>query len=158
MRDCRPILLLEDDTVDAMAVKRALKDLHVSNPLVRVANGEEALVYLRDDSKEKPCVILLDLNMPKMNGIEFLKVAKADEKLKRIPAIVLTTSKDDQDRVGTFKLSIAGFVVKPVDYIKFVEAMRIINLYWTLSEQPNNERESTNEKLQANTAGGRRQC
>jgi len=155
MRDCRSILLLEDDTVDAMAVKRALKDLHVSNPLVRVANGEEALVYLRDDSKEKPCVILLDLNMPKMNGIEFLKVVKADEKLKRIPAIALTTSKDDQDRVSAFKLSVAGFVVKPVDYIKFVEAMRIVNLYWTLSEQPNSERESTNEKLQANTAGGR---
>jgi CheY-like chemotaxis protein len=153
MRDCRPILLLEDDTVDAMTVKRALKDLHVSNPLVRTANGEEALVYLRDDSKEKPCVILLDLNMPKMNGIEFLKIAKADEKLKRIPAIVLTTSKDDQDRVNTFKLSIAGFVVKPVDYIKFVEAMRIVNLYWTLSELPNGEQESTNEKLQANTAG-----
>ena len=155
MRDCRPILLLEDDTVDAMAVKRALKDLHILNPLVHVTNGEEALVYLKDDSKEKPCVILLDLNMPKMNGIEFLKVAKAEEKLKRIPAVVLTTSKDDQDRLRTFKLSIAGFVVKPVDYIKFVEAMRIITLYWTLSEQPSNERESTNEKLQANTAGGR---
>lgn len=155
MRDCRPILLLEDDTVDAMTVKRALKDLHVLNPLVRVTNGEEALVYLRDDSKEKPCVILFDLNMPKMNGIEFLKVAKADEKLKRIPAIVLTTSKDDQDRLVTFQLSIAGFVVKPVDYIKFVEAMRIVNLYWTLSELPNSEQESTNEKLQANTAGGR---
>lgn len=155
MRDCRPILLLEDDTVDAMTVKRALKDLHVSNPLVRVTNGEEALVYLRDDSKEKPCVILLDLNMPKMNGIEFLKVAKADEKLKRIPAIVLTTSKDDQDRLRTFKLSVAGFVVKPVDYIKFVEAMRIVNLYWTLSELPNSEQESANEKHQANTAGGR---
>jgi CheY-like chemotaxis protein len=155
MRDCRPILLLEDDTVDAMTVKRALKDLHVSNPLVRVTNGEEALVYLRDDSKEKPCVILLDLNMPKMNGIEFLKVAKAEEKLKRIPAIVLTTSKDDQDRLRTFQLSIAGFVVKPVDYIKFVEAMRIVNLYWTLSELPNSEQESTNEKLQAHIAGGR---
>ena len=155
MRDCRPILLLEDDTVDAMTVKRALKELHVLNPLVRVANGEEALVYLRDDSKEKPCVILLDLNMPKMNGIEFLKVAKADEKLKRIPAIVLTTSKDDQDRLKTFQLSIAGFVVKPVDYVKFVEAMRIVNLYWTLSELPNSEQESANEKLQANTAGGR---
>jgi CheY-like chemotaxis protein len=155
MRDCRPILLLEDDTVDAMTVKRALKELHVLNPLVRVANGEEALVYLGDDSKEKPCVILLDLNMPKMNGIEFLKVAKADEKLKRIPAIVLTTSKDDQDRLTTFQLSIAGFVVKPVDYVKFVEAMRIVNLYWTLSELPNSEQESTNEKLQANTADRR---
>ncbi len=138
-----------------MTVKRALKELHVLNPLVRVANGEEALVYLGDDSKEKPCVILLDLNMPKMNGIEFLKVAKADEKLKRIPAIVLTTSKDDQDRLTTFQLSIAGFVVKPVDYVKFVEAMRIVNLYWTLSELPNSEQESTNEKLQANTADRR---
>ncbi len=155
MRDCRPILLLEDDTVDAMTVKRALKDLHILNPLVRVSNGEEALVYLRDESKEKPCVILLDLNMPKMNGIEFLKIAKAEEKLKRIPAIVLTTSKDDQDRIRTFQLSISGFVVKPVDYMKFVEAMRIVNLYWTLSELPNSEQESTNEKLQANTAGGR---
>ena len=155
MRDCRPILLLEDDTVDAMTVKRALKELHILNPLVRVANGEEALVYLKDDGREKPCVILLDLNMPKMNGIEFLKVAKADEKLKRIPAIVLTTSKDDQDRLTTFKLSIAGFVVKPVDYIKFVEAMKIVNLYWTLSELPNSEQESANEKLQANTAGRR---
>jgi CheY-like chemotaxis protein len=155
MRSCKPILLLEDDTVDAMTVKRALKELHVSNPLVRVSNGEEALVYLRDESKEKPCVILLDLNMPKMNGIEFLKVAKAEEKLKRIPAIVLTTSKDDQDRFRTFQLSIAGFVVKPVDYIKFVEAMRIVNLYWTLSELPNSEQEGANEKLQADTAGGR---
>jgi len=155
MRDCRPILLLEDDTVDAMTVKRALKELHVLNPLVRVANGEEALVYLKDESKEKPCVILLDLNMPKMNGIEFLKIAKADEKLKRIPAIVLTTSKDDQDRFKSFQLSIAGFVVKPVDYIKFVEAMRIVNMYWTLSELPNSGQESTNEKLQAHITGGR---
>ncbi|MGA2322657.1 MAG: response regulator [Sedimentisphaerales bacterium] len=153
MRDCRPILLLEDDTVDAMTVKRALKDLHVSNPLVRVTNGEEALVYLRDDIKEKPCLILLDLNMPKMNGIEFLRVAKVEEKIKRIPAVVLTTSKDDQDRFKTFQLSVAGFVVKPVDYVKFVEAMRIVNLYWTLSELPNSEQESTNEKLQANIAG-----
>ncbi len=153
MRDCKPILLLEDDTVDAMTVKRALKDLKVTNPLVRVANGEEALVYLRDESKTKPCVILLDLNMPKMNGIEFLKIAKADEKLKRIPAIVLTTSKDDQDRFKTFQLSIAGFIVKPVDYIKFLDAMRIVDLYWTLSELPNTELETANAKQQANIVG-----
>ena len=153
MRDCKPILLLEDDTVDAMTVKRALKDIKVTNPLVRVANGEEALVYLRDETKAKPCVILLDLNMPKMNGIEFLKVAKADEKLKRIPAIVLTTSKDDQDRVTTFQLSIAGFIVKPVDYMKFLDAMRIVNLYWTLSELPNTDQEVVNEKQQTNTTG-----
>jgi CheY-like chemotaxis protein len=152
MRDCKPILLLEDDTVDAMTVKRALKDLKITNPLVRVANGEEALVYLRDETKDKPCVILLDLNMPKMNGLEFLKIAKADDKLKRIPAIVLTTSKDDQDRFASFQLSIAGFIVKPVDYMKFVEAMKIVNLYWTLSELPNTEQENTNAKLTTDTA------
>jgi CheY-like chemotaxis protein len=152
MRDCKPILLLEDDTVDAMTVKRALKDLHITNPLVRVANGEEALVYLRDQTNAKPCVILLDINMPKMNGIEFLKVAKADDKLKRIPAIVLTTSKDDKDRFTTFQLSIAGFIVKPVDYMKFVEAMKIVNLYWTLSELPNTEQENVNAKLTTDTA------
>ena len=152
MRDYKPILLLEDDTVDAMTVKRALRDLKVTNPLVRAANGEEALVYLRDETKTKPCVILLDLNMPKMNGIEFLKIAKADDKLRRIPAIVLTTSKDDQDRFATFQLSIAGFIVKPVDYIKFVEAMKIVNLYWTLSELPNTEQENTDAKLTTDTA------
>jgi CheY-like chemotaxis protein len=145
-------MLLEDDTVDAMTVKRALKELKVLNPLVRAGNGEEALVYLKDDNNAKPCVILLDLNMPKMNGIEFLKVAKTCEKLKRIPAIVLTTSKDDQDRFQTFQLNVAGFIVKPVDYKKFVEAMRIVNLYWTLSELPNSEQENTNANIQTDTA------
>jgi len=84
-------------------------------------------------------VILLDLNMPKMNGIEFLKVAKADEDLKKIPVVVLTTSKEDQDKVNSFEYSVAGYIVKPVDYIKFVEAMRILNLYWTLCELPNGD-------------------
>ncbi|MCJ7728582.1 MAG: response regulator [Sedimentisphaerales bacterium] len=152
MRDSKPIMLVEDDTVDAMTVKRALKDLKVLNPLIRTGNGEEALVYLRDDNNVKPCVILLDLNMPKMNGIEFLRVAKADEKLRRIPAIILTTSKDDQDRIQTFQLNVAGFIVKPVDYKKFVDAVRIINLYWTLSELPNSEQESTNANIQTDTA------
>jgi CheY-like chemotaxis protein len=90
--------------------------------------------------------------MPKMNGIEFLKIAKADDKLRRIPAIVLTTSKDDQDRFITFQLSIAGFIVKPVDYMKFVEAMKIVNLYWTLSELPNTEQENVDAKLTTDTA------
>jgi len=152
MRDSKPILLLEDDTVDAMTVKRALKDLKITNPLVRTANGEEALAYLNDENNARPCVILLDLNMPKMNGIEFLRVAKADEKLKRIPAIVLTTSKDDQDRVQTFQLNVAGFIVKPVDYMKFVDAMKIVNLYWTLSELPNSDQETSNAKLETDNA------
>jgi CheY-like chemotaxis protein len=152
MRSSKPILLLEDDTVDAMTVKRALKDLKITNQLVRVGNGEEAIAYLKDENNIKPCVILLDLNMPKMNGIEFLRVIKADETLKRIPSIVLTTSKDDQDRIQTYQLSVAGFIVKPVDYIKFVEAMKIIDLYWTLSEMPNSEQENTNVSLKTDSA------
>jgi CheY-like chemotaxis protein len=151
MRSSKPILLLEDDTVDAMTVKRALKDLKVTNPLVRTGNGEEAIAYLKDQNNLKPCVILLDLNMPKMNGIEFLKVIKADENFKRIPAIVLTTSKDDQDRIQTYQLSVAGFIVKPVDYIKFVEAMKIIDLYWTLSEMPSVEQENNNVAVKADS-------
>jgi CheY-like chemotaxis protein len=152
MRNSKPILLLEDDTVDAMTVKRALKDLKILNRLVRAANGEEGLAYLRDELNPKPCVILLDLNMPKMNGMEFLKVIKADERFKKIPAIVLTTSRDDQERVRGFQLNVAGFIIKPVDYLKFVEAIRIIDLYWTLSEMPNGEQETINEKLQAHSA------
>ena len=152
MQPLKPVLLVEDDNVDAMTVKRAMRDLHVEHSVIRSVNGEEAMKYLTNPDNEKPFVILLDLNMPKMNGIEFLKVAKADDKLKRIPAIVLTTSKDDQDRFKTFQLSIAGFIVKPVDYIKFVEAMKIVNLYWTLSELPNTEQENTDAKLTTDTA------
>jgi len=139
MKNLKPILLAEDDSVDAMTVKRAFKELKVTNPLMHRLNGEEALDYLRGNGNEKPCVILLDLNMPKMNGIEFLKVVKADSEFKKIPVIVLTTSKDDQDKVDSFELSVAGYIVKPVDYKKFVEAMRIINLYWSLSEISNGE-------------------
>ena len=138
MRNSRkPILLVEDDRVDAMTVKRALKDLKAMNELVHRVNGEQALEYLRNESNKKPCVILLDLNMPRMTGIEFLKIAKADEMLKKIPVIVLTTSEEEQDVVESFSLSVAGYIVKPVDYKKFVEAIRIIQLYWTLSELPN---------------------
>jgi CheY-like chemotaxis protein len=129
-------MLVEDDEVDAMTVRRALKDLKVTNRLVHKVNGEEALDYLRNDAEKKTCVILLDLNMPKMNGIEFLKITKNDEQLKKIPVTVLTTSKGEQNVVESFEFSVAGYIVKPVDYEKFVDAIRIINLYWTLSELP----------------------
>ena len=137
MRTSKPILLVEDDSVDAMTVKRALKDLKVTNPLVLQNNGEEALKYLRTDDNNKPCVILLDLNMPKMNGIEFLKIAKADAVFRQIPVIVLTTSKDDRDKVESFQFSVAGYIVKPTDYKKFVDAIKTVDLYWSLSELPN---------------------
>jgi CheY-like chemotaxis protein len=139
MRNLRPILLVEDDQVDAMTVKRALKDLNVTNPLALKLNGEEALEHLINDGNKKPCVILLDLNMPKMNGIEFLKIIKADDELKKIPVVVLTTSRDTEDKFETFELGAAGYIVKPADYKKFVEAMRTIDIYWTLSELPEGE-------------------
>src|SRR4030042_4047803 len=139
MRHSRPVLLVEDDHVDAMTVKRALKELNVINPLVHTLNGEEALNHLRAEGNNSPCVILLDLNMPKMNGIEFLKIIKADEKLKRTPVVILTTSRDTQDKRETFALNIAGYIVKPSDYKKFVEAIRTVHLYWTTSELPDGE-------------------
>ncbi len=137
MRNSKPILLVEDDNIDAMTVERVLKDLKVTNPLVRSNNGEEALDYLRNDGKQKPCLVLLDLNMPKMNGIEFLKIAKADDELKKIPVVVLTTSDEQRDIVESFNLSVAGYMLKSVDYKKFVDTIKMIDLYWTLSELPN---------------------
>jgi CheY-like chemotaxis protein len=132
----KPILLVEDDQVDTMTVKRALKEIHVTNPLVHLENGEEAVHYLRDAEGEKPCIILLDLNMPIMNGIEFLQVVKHDDQLRRIPVVVLTTSEEQQDKVNSFNLGVAGYMAKPVDYRQFVEVMRSIDAYWTISEMP----------------------
>jgi len=134
MRTSKPILLVEDDSLDAMTVKRALKDLNIINQLIRTTNGEEALDYLKSESNDSPCVILLDLNMPKMNGIEFLKIIKVDEVLKEIPIIALTTSKEEVDVKETFKLGVADYIVKPVDYKKFVEALGPINQFCSFSE------------------------
>lgn len=138
MRSSKPILLIEDDNVDVMTVERVFRDLKIANQLVSTSNGEQALEYLRTNGNKKPCVILLDLNMPKMNGTEFLKIVKTDESLKKIPVVVLTTSSQQQDVVESFDLGAAGYMVKSVDYGKFVETIRTINLYWTLSELPSN--------------------
>jgi CheY-like chemotaxis protein len=155
MRDTRPVLLVEDDTVDAMTVRRAFKDLKLTNPLVHVVNGEEALAFLQDPTADKPCLILLDLNMPRMSGIEFLKVVKADPALKRIPTVVLTTSGEERDVAESFRQSVAGYVVKPVDYRHFVDAVRRIDLYWTLSEIPSGTMENARVGGPTVAAGGR---
>ena len=136
MRNLRPIMLVEDDVVDAMAVNRALQDLEVPNELVCVNNGEEALNYLQDNGNEKPGIILLDLNMPRMNGIELLKAVKNNESLKRIPVIVLTTSSAEQDINESFAMSVAGYMVKPVDYKDFLDLIKTIDNYWTLNQLP----------------------
>jgi CheY-like chemotaxis protein len=136
MRSSKPILLVEDDKVDAMTVKRALKEIKITNRLYHVNDGEQALDFLKNPETDSPGIILLDLNMPRMNGIEFLKIAKKDEAIKKIPVIVLTTSIEDQDKVDSFNLGVAGYMIKPVDYRKFVEVIKTIDLYWTLSELP----------------------
>jgi CheY-like chemotaxis protein len=132
----KPILLIEDDLVDMMSVTRALKQIHVTNKVVHRENGEDGLNYLEDETNDKPCIILLDLNMPIMNGIEFLRAVKSDDRFRRIPAVVLTTSDEQQDKVNSFNFGVAGYMSKPVDYWQFVEVIRSIDAYWTLSEMP----------------------
>ena len=139
MQPLKPVLLVEDDNVDAMTVKRAMRDLHVEHSVIRSVNGEEAMKYLTNLDNEKPFVILLDLNMPKMSGIEFLKVIKSHHELKTIPIIVLTTSKEKRDVLESFELGAVGYMVKPVDYSKFVEILGNIMMYWSTSELPKSE-------------------
>lgn len=135
MKEKRSILLVEDDIVDQMTVKRAFRDVKITNRLDLAGNGLEALDLLRVSS-DLPCLILLDLNMPKMNGIEFLRELRKDEKLRSLVVVVLTTSKEDADMVESFRLNVAGYILKPVDYDQFVKVVSTIDLYWTLSEVP----------------------
>ncbi len=134
------ILLVEDDEVDVMTVQRAFKRGNINNPLYLASNGIEALAMLRD-TPESPSVIpierrliLLDLNMPKMNGLEFLRELRADAALKHIPVVVLTTSNEEQDRFQAYDLNVAGYILKPVTFSIFVELMITLNKYWTLCE------------------------
>jgi CheY-like chemotaxis protein len=126
----KPILLVEDDAVDASTVKQALKDLRVKNAVVHKTDGEEALEYLRDKKNQLPAIIILDLNMPKINGVELLQIIKRDAQLQRIPVVVLTVSRYEQDKLDTFNLGVAGYVIKAVDYDAFLRAMDIIIQYW----------------------------
>ena len=131
------ILLVEDDEVDVMNVRRAFERNNVSNPLFVAGNGLEALSMLRGDQipKERR-LILLDLNMPKMNGIEFLQALRSDPELASLPVVVLTTSNDDQDKIDAYNLNVAGYLLKPVTFSNFCERMTTLNKYWTLVEMP----------------------
>lgn len=131
------ILLVEDDQVDVMNVKRAFEKSHITNPLFVANNGIEALEMLRSDRIPRDRrIVLLDLNMPKMNGIEFLRALRADESLRMTPVVVLTTSNDDRDKVDAYQLNVAGYLLKPVTFINFVEVMAALNKYWMLVEMP----------------------
>ncbi len=131
------ILLVEDDEVDVMNVRRAFERNNVSNPLFVAGNGLEALDVLRGDSMPvERRLILLDLNMPKMNGIEFLQALRGDPELASTPVVVLTTSNDDQDKIDAYNLNVAGYLLKPVTFSNFCERMATLNKYWSLVEMP----------------------
>lgn len=132
------ILLLEDDEIDVMNVKRAFKKNSISNPLFVAGNGVEALEALRNHDIPKPRIILLDLNMPKMGGIEFLENLRGDDMLKDISVIVMTTSNEERDKVDAYRFNVAGYILKPLSMEKFVTAVATLNNYWTLNEFPEN--------------------
>jgi CheY-like chemotaxis protein len=143
----KPILLVEDDVVDASTVKQALRDLKVKNDVVHKNDGEEAIEYLRDENNTKPALVLLDLNMPKINGIELLELIRRDVELQHIPVVVLTVSKYEQDKLDTFNLGVQGYIIKAVDYDAFLRATDIIIQYWAWNGLIEKERETENAKL-----------
>jgi CheY-like chemotaxis protein len=131
------ILLLEDDEVDVMNVRRAFERNKIANPLYVAGNGVEGLEMLRSGAVPRGRrLVLLDLNMPRMNGIEFLRAVRSDPELSMISVVVLTTSNEERDKVDAYRLNVAGYLLKPVTFINFVEVMATLNKYWTLVEMP----------------------
>jgi CheY-like chemotaxis protein len=136
MRNSKPVLLVEDDSVNAMAVIRVFDGLKVPKHVVHLENGEDALKYLSDNTLEKPDLILLDLDMPGMNGVEFLRIIKADTVLRNIPVVMFTTSDDQRDIDECFDLNVAGYIIKPFDPELFHEMVKTVATYWSYSELP----------------------
>jgi len=131
------ILLVEDDEVDVMNVRRSFDKNKITNPLYVAFNGIQALEMLRTGEVPKNRrLVLLDLNMPRMNGIEFLRELRRDSELRAIPVVVLTTSDTEKDKIEAFDLNVAGYLVKPVTFPGFAELMATLNKYWTLVEMP----------------------
>lgn len=132
------ILLVEDDEIDVMNVKRAFKKNNISNPLHVCGNGVEALEYLRaiTDVLQLPRIILLDINMPRMGGIEFLRELRQDPKLKSISVFVMTTSNEEQDKMNAYNLNVAGYILKPLSIESFIASVAMLNNYWMLCEYP----------------------
>jgi CheY-like chemotaxis protein len=131
------ILLVDDDEVDVMTVKRAFQKANITNRLFVATNGVEALEMLRGGSiPNSRRLILLDLNMPKMNGLEFLREVRNDPQLAPLTVVVLTTSNEDRDRVDAFQLNVSGYLLKPVTFHTFADVMATLNKYWTLMEMP----------------------
>lgn len=131
------ILLIEDNPDDAGLTIRALKKYNLANHLLHLHDGEEALDFIFSEKVTSlPKVILLDLKMPKVDGIEVLRKIKSDERKKVIPVVVLTSSKEERDIVESYKLGVNAYIVKPVDFDKFVKAISEIGFFWLLLNQP----------------------
>ncbi len=136
MHTTKPFLIIEDDDVDVLALRRTFRELNIPNPLINLRNGEEALEYMTAKNAELPGLILLDLNMPRMNGVEFLINLKKIPVLKLIPVVMLTTSSNRTDIEKCFDNQAAGYMVKPIDFIEFKKLILHICNYWNTSQLP----------------------
>lgn len=127
------VFLIEDDTIEVMKLKRAIKKLQLDHELIEARNGEEALFLLKSNDI-LPDIIFLDLNMPKINGLEFLKIMKEDEVLKYIPTVILTTSNNRKDVLSCYQIGIAGYIIKPLKYEHYVNKIAAALEYWSMNE------------------------
>lgn len=127
------ILLIEDDLIEVMKLKRAVDKMDLEITLIEAKNGEEALDLLKD-SQNLPDLIFLDLNMPKINGLEFLNILKNDEVLKYLPTVILTTSSNRKDVLECYKVGVAGYILKPLKYDEYVDKIQKALLYWSVNE------------------------
>jgi DNA-binding response OmpR family regulator len=136
------ILLVEDDPRDVELTMTALADYNLTNEVVVTHDGEEALDYLYCRGKfqartnQNPAVMLLDLKLPKVDGLEVLEKVKADERLRMIPVVVLTSSREERDMVASYKLGVNAYVVKPVDFHEFVNAIKELGVFWAIINEP----------------------
>ena len=126
------VLFIEDDMIESMKMQRAISKLQYKHTLVEAKNGEEALEIL--NGGDLPDIIFLDLNMPRMSGIEFLGILKSDERLKYLPTVILTTSENRADLLECFKIGIAGYVIKPLKYEDYESKIKRVFDYWEISE------------------------
>lgn len=141
--DNKEILLVEDNPDDVLLTKRALKRNNILNEMKVVSDGVEALDYLFGtgeyadrDVSEEPCVILLDLKLPRVSGLEVLQRVRSDDRTRRIPVVVLTSSKEEQDLIGSYDLGANSYIRKPVDFEKFVAAIQQLGMYWLVLNEP----------------------
>jgi len=136
------ILLVEDDPRDTELTMTALEEYNLSNEVVVATDGEEALdhLYYREKfqkwSGENPAVLLLDLKLPKVDGLQVLETIKSDDNLKMIPVVVLTSSREERDMVASYKLGVNAYVVKPVDFHEFVNAIKELGVFWAIINEP----------------------